>query len=160
MSLVPFKSDLLPSRSRLFDRDFLSLRDDMDNLMNNFFSPSTSIFPRISSMDFYPAIDIQEKDDKYLLEVEVPGMKEDEITLDLHDNTLTIKGERKSELKEENQGYYHTERSFGSFRRDIPFYEAINSEKVKADLKNGVLKVELLKKESSNKAHKKIKIQH
>ena len=92
MSLVPFRSELLPSRSHLFDRDFLSLRDDMDNLMDNFFTRGVSSLPRISNMDFYPAVDIQEKDDKYLLEVDIPGMTEDEIDLDFHDNVLTLKG--------------------------------------------------------------------
>ena len=151
MSLVPFQSKLIPSRSNLFDRDFFSLRDDMDNLMNNFLTQGLSRLPRISNMDFYPAVDIQEKDDKYLLEVDIPGMTEDEINLDFHDNVLTLQGERKSEFKEEKEGYYHAERSLGTFRRDIPFDDEVNSEKVKAKLKNGTLHIELLKKENSKK---------
>ena len=80
--------------------------------------------------------------------------------LDFHDNVLTLQGERKSEFKEEKEGYYHAERSLGTFRRDIPFDDEVNSEKVKAKLKNGTLHIELLKKENSKKTHKKIEIKH
>ena len=160
MNLVPFQSDLLPSRSSLWDRDFLSLRNEMDNLMNNFFTQGSFNRPLIRSMGYFPAVDIQEKDGKYLLEAELPGMAEDEIDLDLHDNILTLKGERKSEFKEEKEGYYHAERSLGTFRRDIPFNEQVDPDKVKAELKNGILHIEVAKREDDGKAHKKIKIKH
>ena len=160
MSLVPFRSELLPSRKDIFNQNFMSLRDEMDDWMNNFLTQSTMSRPRLRSVDFFPAVDIQDKDDKYVLEVEIPGMKEDEIELDLHDNILTLKGERKSEIKEEEEGYYHAERSFGSFRRDIPFSDQVNTDKVKADLKNGILHIDLMKKEKNKENHKKIKIKH
>ena len=160
MNLTPFRSELLPSRSSLWDRDFLSLRNEMDNLMNNFLTQSTFNQPLIRSMGYFPAVDIKEKDGKYLIEADLPGMAEDDIDLDLHDNILTIKGERKSEFKEEKEGYYHAERSLGSFRKDIPFNEQVNPDKVKADLKNGILHIEVSKKDEDVKSHKKIKIKH
>lgn len=160
MSLIPLRSELMPTRPRLFDSDLMSFRDDMDNLMNSFFTQRMPTLPRMANVGFIPAVDCQEKDDKYLLEVEVPGMTEDEIDIDLHDNTLTLKGERKSEFKEEEENFYYAERSRGSFRRDIPFNEEINADKVKANLRNGILHVELSKKEGGSKPHKKIKINH
>ena len=160
MSLLPFRSELLSSSPRLFDREFFSLKDDMDSLMNNFFTQSISNLPRLSVTGSLPAVDIQDKNKKYLLEVEVPGLKEDDIKIDFHENTLTVKGEKKSELKEENEGYYHAERRLGAFRRDIPFLDQVDADKIKANLKDGVLHIELLKKEMSSKTHKKIEIKH
>mgnify|MGYP003687465735 CR=1 FL=1 len=158
MSLIPIQPELVPSHPHIFDQDFQSLSDDMDSVMNYFLQQNTSSFPGVSNEDFFPAIDIQEKEDQYLLNVEVPGMTKDDIDLDLHGNTLTLRGERKSGFNEVKEGYCHVERSLGSFKRDIPFDDQINSDKVKADLKDGILHIKLLKKKDSKRSHKKIKI--
>ena len=160
MSLVPWKtSSAIPvTRSRIGD-DLAAFQRDMNSLMGNFFNRSEFTAPMMSfDTSFYPSVDVKEKDDKYLLDADMPGINEADIDLDFHNNILTIKGEKKSESETKEEGYVCTERSYGSFRRDIPFDDEIDQEKIKAELKAGVLHVELAKKEKGKTSHKKIAI--
>lgn len=161
MNLVPWKSSALSpfSRTRI-DDDLMSFQREMNNLMNSFFTRSDISMPQFQEMTFSPTVDLKEKDDKYLLDADVPGMSEGDIDIDFRNNTLTIKGEKKSEKETKDAGYVCVERSYGSFRRDIPFDDEIDQDNIKADLKNGVLHVELSKKEKGKTSHKKIPIRH
>ena len=159
--------DLIPSRSRFssrlarpFEKDMVRIQREMNDLVDNFLDTGFVNAPRIYNADLYPSVDIKETDDKYLLEAEFPGMTEKDIELDLHNNILTICGEKKSNFEEEKEGYICTERYYGSFSRDIPFSDEVDPTKVKASLKNGILNVELSKKENTQKTHKKIEIRH
>jgi HSP20 family protein len=159
MSLVPWKSSTAVPFSRLRIGDELaSFQREMNNLMTNFFNRGDISTPLAFDTTFFPSVDVKEKDDKYLLDADVPGMNEADIDIDFHNNILTIKGEKKSEKETKDEGYVCVERSYGSFRRDIPFDEAIDQEKIKAELKSGVLHVELAKKEKGKTNHRKISI--
>jgi HSP20 family protein len=160
MSIVPFRTEMFPLHVRPVDQDIMSLQTEMENLMSTFFRPNSFNMPISNKMAFSPMVDVKEEKDKYLVEAELPGMKENEINLDLHDNILTLKGERKPDLKDSEESKIFTERRFGTFRRDIPFFEKIDPDKVKASFKNGVLHIELMKKEEKGKDHRKIKIKH
>ncbi|MDO9182220.1 MAG: Hsp20/alpha crystallin family protein, partial [Bacteriovorax sp.] len=116
--------------------------------------------PQFFESSMYPSIDVTEKENKYLLDADVPGMSESDIEIDLRNNTLIIKGEKKNEIETKDADYVCVERSYGSFRRDIAFDEEVDPDNIKADLKNGVLHVELTKKEKSKLGHKKIPIKH
>jgi len=131
-----------------------------NNLFDTFFDRSNPIMPFTENYNAFPSIDIKDKDSKYLLEAEVPGMNEEDIDLDMRDNTLTIKGKKTTNSKEEKGDYVCTERSNGEFKRNITFPEAIDAASVNAVLKNGVLSVECLKKVRPNEVHKKITIKH
>jgi HSP20 family protein len=120
-----------------------------DNLMSQMFETN-----------MFPSVDIREKDNKYLLDADLPGMKDTDISMDFHNNTLTIQGEKKSESEIQDEGYVCVERSYGSFRRDIPFRDDIDQDSIKAELTNGVLHVELTKKERPKETHRKIQIKH
>lgn len=160
MSLVPWKtaSAIPVTRSRIGD-EMASFQRDMNSLMGNFFNRSDFASPLMSfDTSFYPSVDVKEKEDKYLLDADMPGINEADIDLDFHNNILTIKGEKRSETETKDAGYVCTERSYGSFRRDIPFDDDIDQEKIKAELKAGVLHVELSKKEKSKTTHRKIAI--
>lgn len=158
MDIMPLRSKVFPRLGSSMNRDFTGYQREMNDALDNFFGRATSNAPQIYDMNLYPVVDIKNKDDKYLLEAEFPGMKEEEVELDFHNNVLTIKGERKSETKKEDDGFTHTERYFGSFRRDIPFEDEVDPENVKAKLKNGILHIELKKRENGKKSHKRIKI--
>lgn len=160
MSLVPWKtsSSIPVTRSRVAD-ELASFQRDMNSLMGNFFNRSDFSSPLMSfDTSFYPSVDVKEKEDKYLLDADMPGINEADIDLDFHNNILTIKGEKRSETETKDAGYVCTERSYGSFRRDIPFDDDVDQEKIKAELKAGVLHVELTKKEKSKTSHRKIAI--
>ena len=160
MSLTSWRSSLLPSFARSGRREMTSLQREMDELMDSFFEKKGLAVPHLYDFNLYPAIDVKEEEGKYVCEAELPGLTEGDISLDLHNNILTIKGEKKSEMQKKESDYTCTERYFGSFRRDIPFGDEVNPEEVKAQLKNGVLKIELEKKEKSKVSHKKIAIAH
>jgi HSP20 family protein len=160
MSLVPWKTggSIPVTRSRVSD-DLASFQRDMNSLMGNFFNRSDLMSPFMSSgTSFYPTVDLTEKEDRYLLDADMPGINEADIDLDFHNNILTIKGEKKSETETRDAGYVCTERSYGSFRRDIPFSDEVDQEKIKAELKSGVLHIELAKKEKNKSSHRKISI--
>lgn len=160
MSLVPWKTgtNIPVTRSRIAD-EMASFQRDMNSLMGNFFNRSDFTSPLMTfDTSFYPSVDVKEKEDRYLLDADMPGINEADIDLDFHNNILTIKGEKKSETETKDAGYVCTERSYGSFRRDIPFDDDIDQEKIKAELKAGVLHIELAKKEKSKTSHRKIAI--
>lgn len=92
-----------------------------------------------------PAIDIFEKDDKFVVKAELPGMKEEDIDVSVVGDTLTIRGEKEAETEVEEDDYYRCERSYGSFVRSIPLPSTVNSDKIEANFEDGVLEVSLPK---------------
>jgi HSP20 family protein len=93
--------------------------------------------------EWSPQIDVKEQDGRLLVRADLPGMSRDNINVEVTDDTLTIRGERKAETKEEREGYFYSERSYGSFHRAIPIPEGVDPSKVTAEFHNGVLEVVL-----------------
>ena len=94
-----------------------------------------------------PAIDVIENADGYVLELDLPGFKKSDFTLTVKESILTISGERKRIEPEDEKSYRYHERQFGVFERSFKLPEYVDGEKIKASYKNGVLKLELSKKE-------------
>lgn len=107
---------------------------------------------------FSPKIELQEKDKGYVVCAEVPGIKENDINVTLQDNNLILEGERKSESKTEEEGFYRSEFSYGSFYRSIPLEDEVNPDSVKASYKDGILTIEMNKVKPSSHKSKKIPI--
>lgn len=107
---------------------------------------------------FSPKIELQEKDKGYVVCAEVPGIKENDINVTLQDNNLILEGERKSESKTEEEGFYRSEFSYGSFYRSIPLEDEVNPDSVKASYKDGILTIEMNKVKPSSHKTKKIPI--
>ncbi len=112
----------------------------------------------IDTSDFMPNVEIKEKAKSYIVCAEVPGMKESDINVTLSGNNLILEGERKSESKEEKEGYFSSEFSYGSFYRSIPLEEEVNADSVKATYKDGILTIEMDKVKPSNHKTKKIPV--
>lgn len=125
-----------------------------DKFYDEFFAP---VVNNSSSdiVNWRPAVDIVEKDDKYIIKADLPGVEEKDVSLELKDGMLTIKGERKNEYTEEKDNVYRCERSYGTFMRSFNVSD-VNEEKITAEYKNGILTVELPKAEQ--KVAKKISI--
>lgn len=98
------------------------------------------------SLDFVPRFDVKETKDSYLIKADLPGVKEEELDVSLSGNLLTISGKREDERHEEGESYYAMERSQGSFARSFTMPDGVDGETVTADLKNGVLTVQIPKK--------------
>ena len=92
-----------------------------------------------------PSIDVFEKDGKLMVKAELPGMKEEDIDVSVSDNSLIIRGEKKSESEVNEENYYRSERSYGSFYRSIPLPSKVEADKIEANFEDGVLEVSLPK---------------
>ena len=105
-----------------------------------------------------PAVDIVEKDKAYEVTAELPGMDEKNIEVKLTNGALTIRGEKREEKEETKSGYYLHERHFGSFERSFPMPEGVDTDKIEASFKKGVLTITLPKKPEAIKPEKKITV--
>jgi HSP20 family protein len=90
-----------------------------------------------------PQIEINERDGKLIVTADLPGMKKDDVRVEVVDNNLIIEGERRQERKEDREGYFVTERTYGKFYRAIPLPEGVNPENAKATFHDGVLELTL-----------------
>jgi len=93
-----------------------------------------------------PAIDVFEKGDKFVVKAELPGTQEDDIDISVVGDTLTIKGEKKTETEVKEDDYYRCERSYGSFFRSIALPSTVDASKIAAEYEGGVLEISLPKK--------------
>jgi len=105
-----------------------------------------------------PVVDLYEEKDDIVVKAELPGMEKDNIEVNLLDNRLTIKGEKKKEEEVKREGYYRSERSYGSFVRSLELPSEVQTDKIKAAFKNGVLEIRLPKTEEAKKRETKVKI--
>lgn len=106
-----------------------------------------------------PRIDVFEEENEVVVKAEVPGLERENIELSLEGDTLTIKGEKKKEEKLEDEDYFYCERYYGAFSRRVELPTEVQTDKVKATLKNGVLEVRLPKTETAKKKEQKIKVE-
>jgi HSP20 family protein len=105
----------------------------------------------------WPAIDIADQEHEYVVKAEVPGCRIEDIELSVGGNMLTICGEKRQEQEVKEKGYYHVERSFGSFRRDLNLAGDVDTAKIDAECRNGVLTIRLPKTEKAKTAKIKVK---
>ena len=99
-----------------------------------------------SSMGMWnPAVDLYETDDHFMIKAELPGVDKNDIKIDLKDRLLTLSGERTSENEVKEENYYRRERSYGKFQRAFMLPADLDSDKIKAEFKDGVLQIEVPK---------------
>lgn len=96
-----------------------------------------------------PAVEVSDDADAVHVTAELPGLNKSDFSIELEGDRLIIKGEKKSEKEEKKEGYYYSERSYGSFYRAIPLPCEVNADKIAADYKKGVLKVTLPKTDAA-----------
>jgi HSP20 family protein len=112
-----------------------------------------------ASRPWSPAVDIVETEDGLTLKADVPDVNINDIDIRVENNTLAIRGHRKFEKDEKIKGYHRIERSYGEFVRSFALPSTVNTEKVAADYRNGVLTVSLPKKETAKPRQVKIAVQ-
>lgn len=142
MSLIRYQVPALSTWSR-FDR-LSDLRNEVNRLFDFSWPSQTSGFSGSS-----PAVDVFDDKDSLVVKAELPGLKKEEINLSLHEGVLTLSGERKSEQKSGEGQTFRSERTFGKFERSITLPAAVDSSKVTASYKDGVLTVALPKAEEA-----------
>jgi len=140
---------------------FQAMRGEIDRLFDSFgrgFPAMPSLFAR-GGGNFLPChIDVRDEGAALVVEAEIPGVDEKDVTVTVANGVLTIAGEKKSEREEKDADYYVSERSFGSFQRSLRLPPEIDEEKIEARFEKGVLRVRAAKRAEAVKAAKKIEI--
>ena len=106
-----------------------------------------TLFDEGRTQRWVPAMDLVESDDHFVLKADLPGLGEDDVSIEIRDNTLTIAGERKSEHEQRERGWYRVERSTGAFSRSLSLPEGVDPGAVSAAFDKGVLEVRIPKPE-------------
>jgi HSP20 family protein len=130
----------------------------MQNCVNSFFRTLNEGEAPVAAASFVPAVDIYEDPEKVVLKLEVPGIDQKDLTVNIENDTLTVKGERKFEADEKEQNFQRIERSYGSFIRAFTLPSSVNTEDVAASYNAGVLKLELHKKPEAQPKQIEIKM--
>lgn len=128
-----------------------------ENSFNTLFNDSFFNTGNKTNGTFYPAVDIYNEKDDVVLNVELPGISKEDISINIEDRVLTIKGERKFDHEDKEKHVYRKERSYGCFSRSFTLSDDVLTDDVTADFKDGVLKV-TLKKDTTKEEIKQITI--
>jgi HSP20 family protein len=126
-------------------REVSSLQTEMNRLFNTMFESPT--VGNGGTRRWSPAMDLLETEDHFVLRADLPGMREEDVAIELEDNVLTVSGERKADHEENGEGFYRVERAFGSFSRSLTLPRGVDAEAVNAGFTNGVLEVRIPKPE-------------
>ena len=137
--------------------------EDMEKRLSTIFGrgampPSGEKKEAISVAEWSPLVDITEDDKEYSIKAEIPEIKKEDIKINVHDDVLSISGERKYEKEEKGKKYHRVERAYGSFMRSFTLPEDADGSKVNAEYKDGVLKVHLLKSEKAKPKTIEVKV--
>jgi len=126
-----------------------SLTREIERLFEDFFGP-IEFEEAKGKHSFFPAMDIAEDDQNLIIKVDIPGMTQKDVSVEIHDNVLIIKGEKKVEDEIKEKNFHVSERRYGSFIRQITLPDYLQPEKTKAKIKDGVLTITIPKKEEEN----------
>jgi len=122
----------------------MDIQDEMNRMFNSVARTSDS-----GTGVWGPSVDISENENEIVVVAEVPGMKRENINISIQDNVLTLKGEKKRESDENEENYHRIERSYGVFERSFSLPSVIQTDRVTASYKNGVLSIKLPKAEEA-----------
>jgi HSP20 family protein len=128
-------------------RDMFSLRHQMNHLFDDVFKPVVRGDSRLSMWNWNPTVDIYDNDETIVIKAELPGIDKKDIVIDVKDGVLTLKGERSFDNEVKEEKYYCRERTFGKFERVFRLPADIDPEKISADYKDGILKIDIPKPE-------------
>ena len=142
MNLIRYQFPELTTWSPL-DR-LASFRDEINRLFDTDAPAQSSFFS-----GWNPTLDVYDEKDRFLVSVELPGMKKEEINLSYQDGVLTVSGERKHEREGKEGETFRSERYFGKFQRSVSLPASVDSAKITANYKDGVLQIELPKAEEA-----------
>ena len=126
-----------------------SFQNEMNRIFNEFFRGGNGEEAGSELSTWTPPVDIHETDDALVIKAELPGISKDDISIDVHQNTLTLRGQRKHEAEVKQDNYHRMERAYGTFQRSFVLPTMIDQEKVQATFKDGVLELHLPKLESA-----------
>jgi HSP20 family protein len=124
-------------------RDVQVLQDRINRIFNESFGRARDLDDDVSLYDWRPPVDIYESEDAIFLKAELPGISKEDVSVEIKDNVLTLKGERFLDPQIKDENYFRKERNFGKFHRSFTLQESIQPDQIKASFKDGVLTVEI-----------------
>lgn len=159
--LFPWRTQGRHAAPKSSDDLLMPLHQGIDRLFSDFFGAD---LPRLARFQwdggFSPSMDVSETDGQLEVTAELPSLDEKDVEVSVSDGVLTIKGEKKSETKEEDKdrSHYRLERSYGSFRCSFQLPQGVDADKVSASFDKGVLKISIAKTEAARTATRKIEV--
>jgi HSP20 family protein len=139
-------------------RDLATLQNRMNSLFQDYSRAGSGESDSLSTASFTPPVDIFEDEHKVVLTLEVPGIKQEDLNIEVENSTLSIRGERKFEAEQKQENYHRIERRYGSFYRAFTLPQTVNTESVSASYDAGVLRVELEKRAESRPRQIKVQL--
>lgn len=124
--------------------------DEMDRLFDDFRHGTGAALPRLTlpgegreagEAGWLPPVEVTERGGQLVIRADLPGLGKDDVKVEVRDDAIAIQGERRQEKEEKRRGFYRSERSYGSFYREIPLPDGAAAEQAKASFRNGVLEV-------------------
>jgi HSP20 family protein len=134
-----------------------TIHDEMERVFDNFFGLDRKR-TELERFDWTPRVNVVEHEDRFEITAEIPGMNKEDVQIELHDNLMTIKGEKQYEKEEKESNYHICERSYGTFQRSFALPQNVKDDNIEAEYNNGVLTVNLPKKEPAKPKEIKVKI--
>ena len=128
-------------------RNVAALQDRINRIFDESFSRTGDIDDDISMSAWKPLVDIYQTDEAIILKAELPGIKKEDVSVEIKDNVLTLKGERIEDKEVKEESYFRKERCFGTFSRAFNLQHRVQPDKIKARFKDGILEVEIPKPE-------------
>jgi HSP20 family protein len=139
-------------------RDMMGIQEEINRLFDWTLGRRSGEDLGLLQGEWVPAIDVAENESSVFVKVELPGMSEKDVDVNILGNTLTIKGQKTKEEEKKDQNYYRLERSYGSFQRSVTLPSAVEADKCKASFKDGVLEIEMPKKEEAKPKQIKVNV--
>jgi HSP20 family protein len=124
-------------------RDVATLQDRINRIFTESFGRSRDLDDEVSLYDWRPPVDIYQAGDGIVIKVELPGVNKDDVSVEIKENVLTLKGERLLDPEIKDEHYYRKERNFGKFNRSFSLEEPIKPDLIKASFKDGILTIEV-----------------
>jgi HSP20 family protein len=137
-------------------RAFNTVQDRLNRLFRDSYGEGRE--EALTTSTFAPLVDVYEDEHNITLKIEVPGIDEKDIDVQIENNTLTVHGERKFEKEEKEENYRRVERQYGSFTRSFTLPNTVDAEQVQAHYDKGVLKIQLAKKAEAKPKQIKVKV--
>ena len=139
-------------------KDLLTLQDRMNRLFDESVRNVKPGDEALSSAIWSPAVDIYETDDEVVVKAELPEINQKDIDIQIENNTVTLRGERKFNKETKKENFHRIERAYGSFSRSFTLPSTIDQEKIRADYKDGILKISMPKREETKPKQIKVAV--
>src|ERR671922_611307 len=130
-------------------RNLMSFQDEMNRMFDQFARGGNGEEAGWGVRTWAPPVDIYETDDALILKAELPGVSKDDVSVEIHQNTLILRGQRKHEAEVKEDRYHRVERAYGTFQRSFVLPTLVDQEKVQASYTDGVLELRLPKSEAA-----------